>query len=133
MAEMRRGLAEKEDQAHELALAKETEARQILQDQLRDQQEQSRQESDKLLRQIDELRETLAANERSSARLEERIRREREDLMIKLQESEARHEELSGSVSASTRPLLRQIGTAKVFDIFIFMGKYKSAKKKRQI
>ena len=111
MAEMRRGLAEKEDQAHELALAKETEAKQILQDQLRDQQEQSRQESDKFLRQIDELRETLAANERSSARLEERIRREREDLMIKLQESEARHEELSGSMSASTRPLLRQIGT----------------------
>ena len=73
-----------------MALAKETEARQLLQEQLREQQEQNRQESDKFLRQIDELRETLAANERTSARMEERMQREREDLMAKLQESEAR-------------------------------------------
>ena len=86
------GLSEKEDQAQEMALAKETEARQLLQEQLREQQEQNRQESDKFLRQIDELRETLAANERTSARMEERMQREREDLMAKLQESEARHE-----------------------------------------
>ena len=37
------------------------------------------------------------------------MRRERDDLMMKLQESESRHEELSGSLSSSTRPLLRQI------------------------
>ena len=64
---------------------------------------------DKHLRQIDELREALGASERNSARTEERMRREREDLMTKLQDSEARHEELSGSMSTSTRPLLRQI------------------------
>ena len=109
MSELKRGLLEKEDQAQELALAKETEAKQALQDQLREQQEQSRLEIDKLLRQIDELRETLLAHERTEARNEERMRREREDLLNKLAESEARHEELSGSLSSSTRPLLRQI------------------------
>ena len=36
------GLSEKEDQAQEMALAKETEARQLLQEQLREQQEQNR-------------------------------------------------------------------------------------------
>ena len=55
------------------------------------------------------MRETLAGNERSAIRAEERMRRERDDLMTKLQESESRHEELSGSLSSSTRPLLRQI------------------------
>ena len=55
------------------------------------------------------MRETLAGNERSAIRAEERMRRERDDLMMKLQESESRHEELSGSLSSSTRPLLRQI------------------------
>ena len=79
-----------------MALAKETEARQLLQEQMREQQEQNRQESDKFLRQIDELRETLAANERTSARMEERMQREREDLMAKLQDSEARHEVQTG-------------------------------------
>ena len=110
MAEMRRGLNEKEDEAEEQRRAEETEAIKNLQDQLRQQQEQNRLETDKYLRQIDELRETLSANDRGSARLEERIKREREDLMTKLQDSEARNEELRGSMTASTRPLLRQIG-----------------------
>ena len=110
MAEMRRGLNEKEDEAEEQRRVEETEAIKNLQDQLRQQQEQNRLETDKYLRQIDELRETLSANDRGSARLEERIRREREDLMTKLQDSEARNEELRGSMTASTRPLLRQIG-----------------------
>ena len=110
MAEMRRGLNEKEDEAEEQRRVEETEAIKNLQDQLRQQQEQNRLETDKYLRQIDELRETLSANDRGSARLEERIKREREDLMTKLQDSEARNEELRGSMTASTRPLLRQIG-----------------------
>ena len=113
MAEMRRGLNEKEDEAEEQRRAEETEAIKNLQDQLRQQQEQNRLETDKYLRQIDELRETLSANDRGSARLEERIKREREDLMTKLQDSEARNEELRGSMTASTRPLLRQIGINK--------------------
>ena len=117
MAEMRRGLNEKEDEAEEQRRAEETEAIKNLQDQLRQQQEQNRLETDKYLRQIDELRETLSANDRGSARLEERIKREREDLMTKLQDSEARNEELRGSMTASTRPLLRQIGKSKIISI----------------
>ena len=109
MSEIKRGLLEKDDEAKELALAKETEAKQTAIENLRQFQENSRQESDKLLRQIDELREALAASERNASRTEDRMRREREDLMLKLSESETRHEELSGSLSSSTRPLLRQI------------------------
>ena len=63
MAEMRRGLNEKEDEAEEQRRVEETEAIKNLQDQVRQQQEQNRLETDKYLRQIDELRETLSANE----------------------------------------------------------------------
>ena len=38
---------------------------------------------------------------------EERMRRERDELLQRLTDSESRHEELSGSVSTATRPLLR--------------------------
>ena len=41
-------------------------------------------------RQIDELREALSGNERSAIRIEERVQRERDGLMMKLQESESR-------------------------------------------
>ncbi len=103
MAEMRRGLLEKEGEAQELALQKETSAKQALHDQLREQQEAARQEADRLLRQIDELREALAAEERSATRSEERMRREREELMLRLQESEARHEvRIKGFVGFTT-------------------------------
>ena len=87
MSELKRNLSEKENLAQEEALVKETQARQALQEQLREQQDQHREEIDRLLRQIDELREALSGNERSAIRAEERTRRERDDLMIKLQVS----------------------------------------------
>ncbi len=67
-----------------------------------------------MLFQIEELRGALSAEERSTARREEQLRRERDDLMARLEQSENRHEELSGSVSAATRPLLRQIESLQV-------------------
>ena len=66
-------------------------------------------ETDALLRQVDELRCALAGEERASARREDRLRRERDDIQQRLALSESRHEELSGSVSTATRPLLRQV------------------------
>ena len=96
IAELKRGLMEKEGEAQEMALSKEMAAKQALQEQLRELQDQSRREKDDLYRQIDELRETLSAEERSMARKEEQIRRERDDLMARLVQSENRHEELSG-------------------------------------
>lgn len=109
VAELRRGLLQKEGEAAEAALQKETEARQALQNQLREATEAARSEKEDMLNKIDELREALSALERTASRNEDRMRQEREDLQVRLQQSEARHQELSGSMSASTRPLLRQI------------------------
>ncbi|XP_059079993.1 LOW QUALITY PROTEIN: TATA element modulatory factor-like [Tigriopus californicus] len=109
MAELKRGLLEKEGEAQEMALSREMAAKQALQEQLRELQDQSRTEKDSLYRQIDELRSSLVDEERITARKDDQLRREREDLMQRLEQSENRHEELSASVSAATRPLLRQI------------------------
>lgn len=103
IAELKRGLMEKEGEAQEMALSKEMAAKQALQEQLRDLQEQTMKEKDHLYMQIDELRSSLSAEERSATRREEQLRRECNDLMARLEQSENRHEELSGSVSAATR------------------------------
>ena len=50
MADLKRELSEKENLAQEEALEKETQARQALQEQLREQQDQHREETDRLLR-----------------------------------------------------------------------------------
>ena len=84
-------------------------AKQALQEQLRKVQIQARSNQEALYRQIDELRNALVAEERATSRKEDQHRREREDLNERLEQAENRHEELSGSVSAATRPLLRQI------------------------
>ncbi len=135
IAELKRGLLEKQDEAKELALAKETEAKVKIQEQLRKATEEARkvslftlnskflgdsmlqrattshclQEKESLLSQLDEARAALGAEERAATRREDSLRQERDNLMARLAQSEDRHEELSASVSAATRPLLRQI------------------------
>ena len=52
MADLKRELSEKENLAQEEALEKETQARQALQEQLREQQDQHREETDRLLRYV---------------------------------------------------------------------------------
>ena len=52
MEQLRKSLSEKEDLAQEEALIKETQARQALQEQLREQQDQHREETDRLLRYV---------------------------------------------------------------------------------
>jgi hypothetical protein len=61
-------------------------------------QEAFRQERDALCREIDELRIALSSEERSAARREEQMRRERQELLQRLEQSEYRHEELSGRI-----------------------------------
>ena len=59
-------------------------------------QENFRLERESLCREIDELRISISATERTAARREEEMRRERQELLQRLEESEHRHEELSG-------------------------------------
>ena len=58
--------------------------------------ENFRLERDSLCREIDELRVALSAEERSAARRDEELRRERLEIQQRLEQSERRHEELSG-------------------------------------
>ncbi len=111
VAELKRGLLEKEGEAQELALSKEMAAKQALQEQLREVQEQSRREQQALYRQVDDLRAAQTNEERLSARSEEQLLRERDDLLARIEQSEKRNEDLSESVSAATKPLLRQIAS----------------------
>ena len=109
MASLRKTLAERDDEAKEEELIKVQKIKKELQEELRRNKELAIAETDSLQRTIDELRYTLADEERASTRREEHLRRERDDIQQRLAMSDARHDELSGSVSTATRPLLRQI------------------------
>lgn len=111
IADLKRGLLEKEGEAQEMALSKEMAAKQALQERLREVQEQSRRDQEALLRRVDDSRAAAASEERQAARREEQLRQECEDLRHRLEQSENRHEEVSGCVSAATKPLLRQIAS----------------------
>ena len=109
MTGLKKILAERDDEAKEEELMKVQKLKKELQEELRRNKELAMAETDTLQRTIDELRCTLADEERASARREEHLRRERDDIQQRLAMSDARHDELSGSVSTATRPLLRQI------------------------
>ena len=109
MTGLKKTLAERDDEAKEEELMKVQKLKKELQEELRRNKELAMAETDTLQRTIDELRCTLADEERASARREEHLRRERDDIQQRLAMSDARHDELSGSVSTATRPLLRQI------------------------
>ena len=68
IAELKRGLMEKEGEAQEIALSKEMAAKRALQEQLRELQEDTRKEKENLFLQIDQLRDTLSSEERASSR-----------------------------------------------------------------
>uniref|UniRef100_A0A8D2K8S1 TATA element modulatory factor 1 n=1 Tax=Theropithecus gelada TaxID=9565 RepID=A0A8D2K8S1_THEGE len=61
------------------------------------------------LKQVGDLRLALQRTEQAAARKEDYLRHEISELQQRLQEAENRNQELSQSVSSTTRPLLRQI------------------------
>nr|KAF6476603.1 TATA element modulatory factor 1 [Rousettus aegyptiacus] len=61
------------------------------------------------LKQVQDLRLALQRAEQAAARKEDYLRHEISELQQRLQEAENRNQELSQSVSSTTRPLLRQI------------------------
>ena len=109
MTALKKTLSERDNEAREEELAKEQKMKKELQEELRRHRELAIAETENLQRNIDELRCTLADEERASARREEHLRRERDDIQQRLAMSDARHDDLSGSLSTATRPLLRQI------------------------
>ena len=106
---LKRRLSERDDEAREEELIKEQKLKKELQEELRRNKELALAETGVHQKTIDELRCALASEERASALREEHLRRQRDEVQQRLALSDARHDELSGSVSAATRPLLRQI------------------------
>ncbi|KAJ7998975.1 hypothetical protein DPEC_G00210570 [Dallia pectoralis] len=96
-------------EAQEIALSKETQAKEELALALVKSQEEARLQQDALVNQVADLRLALQRAEQQQARKEDYMREEISDLQQRLQGAENRNQELSQSVTSATRPLLRQI------------------------
>ncbi|XP_077979668.1 TATA element modulatory factor-like [Glandiceps talaboti] len=109
IAELHRTIASKESKIQEAQLSAEMNAKEEIRFALERAQQEARHEQDSLAVQVNDLRMSLSRAEQIYARKEDNLRLEIGDLQQRLQEAEYRNQELSQSVTAATRPLLRQI------------------------
>ncbi|XP_069973368.1 TATA element modulatory factor isoform X12 [Penaeus vannamei] len=109
MAELQRAAATKDAEAQEQALSAEVAARKQIEAALAEAQSQARREQEALMAQVLELQDTLSRAESQANRKERQLRADITELQQRVSEAESRAEELSGAVSAATRPLLRQM------------------------
>nr|XP_053648328.1 TATA element modulatory factor-like isoform X3 [Cherax quadricarinatus] len=109
MTELQRTAATKDAEAQEQALSAEVGARKQLEITLAEAQSQAHREQEALMAQLLELQDTLTRSENQANRKERQLRSDISELQQRVSEAEARAEELSGAVSAATRPLLRQM------------------------
>jgi len=110
IAELHKGNASKDSAIQHAALSAEVSAREELKLNLDKQQSESRHHMEHLLNQIEDLRLSLSRQEKESSRHEDLLRQEISDLQQQLQQGDDRNQELTQSITAATRPLLRQIG-----------------------
>lgn len=109
MAELKREVAACDAQAQEQVLSAEVGVQRRLEATLAEAQEQARREQVALTAQVVELQEALTQCEGQANRKERQLRADNAELQQRVAEAEARAEEMSGAVSAATRPLLRQM------------------------
>ncbi|XP_027966222.1 TATA element modulatory factor isoform X2 [Eumetopias jubatus] len=109
LTDLHKANAAKDSEAQEAALSRETKAKEELSAALQKAQEEARQQQETLAIQVGDLRLALQRAEQAAARKEDYLRHEIGELQQRLQEAENRNQELSQSVSSTTRPLLRQI------------------------
>nr|XP_021522439.1 TATA element modulatory factor [Aotus nancymaae] len=109
LTDLHKANAAKDSEAQEAALSREMKAKEELSAALEKAQEEARQQQETLAIQVGDLRLALQRAEQASARKEDYLRHEIGELQQRLQEAENRNQELSQSVSSTTRPLLRQI------------------------
>ncbi|KAK7081030.1 TATA element modulatory factor 1 [Halocaridina rubra] len=109
MTEVQRAVATKDAEAQEQALSNEVEIRKQVEAKLDEVQTQAHREQETLMAQIVELHDALMRAETQANRKERQLRDDVTELQQRVSEAEARAEELSGAVSAATRPLLRQM------------------------
>ncbi|XP_052577710.1 TATA element modulatory factor [Peromyscus californicus insignis] len=109
LTDLHKANAAKDSEVQEAALRREMKAKEELSAALEKAQEEARQQQEALALQVGDLRLTLQRAEQAAARREDYLRHEISELQQRLQEAENRNQELSQSVSSTTRPLLRQI------------------------
>ncbi|XP_021571733.1 TATA element modulatory factor isoform X2 [Carlito syrichta] len=109
LTDLHKANAAKDSEAQEAALSREMKAKEELSAALEKAQGEARQQQETLAIQVGDLRLALQRAEQASARKEDYLRHEISELQQRLQEAENRNQELSQSVSSTTRPLLRQI------------------------
>ncbi|XP_054338705.1 TATA element modulatory factor isoform X3 [Pongo pygmaeus] len=109
LTDLHKANAAKDSEAQEAALSREMKAKEELSAALEKAQEEARQQQETLAIQVGDLRLALQRTEQAAARKEDYLRHEISELQQRLQEAENRNQELSQSVSSTTRPLLRQI------------------------
>ncbi|RUS80379.1 hypothetical protein EGW08_011844 [Elysia chlorotica] len=109
IAELHKSNATQDSKAQEAALSAETHVREELKAAMEREQMRFKQEREAFIMQADDLRLDMARLEKEHSRREDLLRQEIAHLQTRLQEDEARSQELTQSVSSATRPLLRQI------------------------
>ncbi|XP_069329888.1 TATA element modulatory factor isoform X2 [Eulemur rufifrons] len=109
LTDLHKANAAKDSEAQEAALSREMKAKEELSAALEKAQEEARQQQETLAIEVGDLRLALQRAEQAAARKEDYLRHEISELQQRLQEAENRNQELSQSVSSTTRPLLRQI------------------------
>uniref|UniRef100_A0A669CXV4 TATA element modulatory factor 1 n=1 Tax=Oreochromis niloticus TaxID=8128 RepID=A0A669CXV4_ORENI len=109
LAELHKVNASRASEAEEVALSRETQAREQLSLALEKAQEEAKIQQEALANQVADLRLALQRAEQQQARKEDYLREEISELQQRLQDAETRNQELSQSVTSATRPLLRQI------------------------
>ncbi|BFZ03381.1 hypothetical protein BsWGS_06419 [Bradybaena similaris] len=109
IAELHRSNASQDSKAQEAALSAETHVREELKSAMEREQQRFRQEREAFIMQIDDLRLEMTRLEKEHSRREDLLRQEISHLQERLQQDEARSQNLTHSVTSATRPLLRQI------------------------
>ncbi|XP_004483386.1 TATA element modulatory factor [Dasypus novemcinctus] len=109
LTDLHKANAAKDSEAQEAALCREMKAKEELSAALEKAQEEALQQQETLAIQVGDLRLALQRAEQTAARKEDYLRHEISELQQRLQEAENRNQDLSQSVSSTTRPLLRQI------------------------
>ncbi|XP_019642042.1 PREDICTED: TATA element modulatory factor-like isoform X2 [Branchiostoma belcheri] len=109
IGELHKASAARNSQMQDMTLSAQLQAKEELRLALEQEQERASRGHEKLLQQVEDLRLSLQRAETQQSRQEDLLRQEISDMQQRLQQADARNQELSQSVTAATRPLLRQI------------------------
>lgn len=89
----------------------ELQARQHALESLENEKRTAQLQNEEIINQLEDLRQKLRNGEQEHLKREQALRKENVNLLRRIEDAEARNEELAQSVSQATRPLIRQLET----------------------